>query len=281
MRRWLAELEDYATIIIAMQGSIGSKPHGSIGVSFGSKPPVSLATVAALDPRSCAPDSEEPEPAIPDTVATAVLARDGRQCTWITGLLRGGPYAYLNDRYEAVRRCPAAASGVDFIANRHEFDLMNLRSLCTPHHANQQRRVAANFDPVGWEGHDNVRSLTGSIHGIARWLREERGDEQPKTWTLVSELRYLRTQVDACALEQWVNELHEDLKDLHDQARSMAHDAPRPLAHCLDVECEGMVFWVIKEEGGKRVDEAKCATCQRRYSGTDLVRLGAAEEVAG
>lgn len=126
-----------------------------------------------------------------------------------------------------------------------------------------------------------VRSLPGGIHGIACWIREERGDSEPTSWTLVSELRYLRTQIEECSFAQWVDELHSDLKELHSQARSLARDSPRPLAHCLETTCEGMVFWVIKEEGGKRVDEAKCATCQRRYSGTDLVRLGAAEEVAG
>lgn len=128
-----------------------------------------------------------------------------------------------------------------------------------------------------------IRSLPGGIHGIACWIREVHGGSEPTQWTLVSELRYLRTQIEACSFAQWVDELHSDLKELHSQARSLAHDAPKPMAHCLEVDCGGMVFWIIKEDNGKRVDEARCANpdCRRPYTGTDLVRLRVAEEVAG
>lgn len=46
-----------------------------------------------------------------------------------------------------------------------------------------------------------IRSLPGSVHGIAVWLREERDHDQLTRWTLASEIRYLLTQVDACAVE--------------------------------------------------------------------------------
>lgn len=200
MRRWLRELEDYVTIVVGMLGSIGSKPNGSIGTSFGSKPPMSLTPVALLDPRSTTPDAiEENSPA---------------------------------------------------------------------------------FDPVGAEEHDHIRSLPSAIHGIATWIREEREQSEPATWTLVSEIRFLRGEVSACAIEQWVDELHADLKELHHQARTLAKDTPRPLAPCLSVGCEGMVFWDVREENGKRIDQARCAnpTCRRTYTGPDLVRLGAARE---
>ncbi len=197
MRRWLVELEDYVTILVATMGPLRSMDAGSIGTAFGSRLPIRADVVTFLDYRS------------------------------------GGGTAVFRLR-----------------------------------------------DPRDMDD-EPIRSLPGGIHGIACWIREERGDSEPASWTLVSELRYLRTQIDNCAFEQWVNELHSDLKELHTQARSLAHDSPRPLAHCLSDDCEGMVFWVIKEENGTRVDEARCAACRRIYTGPDLVRLGVAEEVAG
>lgn len=125
-----------------------------------------------------------------------------------------------------------------------------------------------------------IRSLPGSIHGIAAWLRDEHDQEHPARWTLISELRYLRGQIDACAVESWVDELHDDLRELHHQARQFAHDVPRALGHCLTATCEGLVFWVMRERAGQRVDEARCVGCGRTYTGLDLVRLGAAEEAA-
>lgn len=125
-----------------------------------------------------------------------------------------------------------------------------------------------------------IRSLPGSVHGIAAWLREERDHDQLTRWTLASEIRYLLTQVDASAVESWVDELYDDLHELHRQARSFAHDAPRPLAHCLTDGCDGLVFWVNRERDGRPVDAARCYAegCGRLYEGLDLVRLGAAEE---
>lgn len=203
MRRWLRELEDYAAILLAMRGSIGSKPHGSIGVSFGSKPPAKLTVTALLDPRSTNGD--------------------------------------------------------------------------------HVREHSPDFDPVGADEHDHVRSLPSSIHGIACWIREEREESEPSGWTLVSELRYLRGQISGQAVEQWVDDLHSDLKELHRQARTLAKDSPRPLGPCLSIDCDGMVFWDIHEKNGKRVDQARCVNseCRRLYSGPDLVRLGAAQEAAG
>lgn len=123
-----------------------------------------------------------------------------------------------------------------------------------------------------------IRSLPGSIHGIAAWLRDERDTRQPTTWSLVGELRYLRGQIDACAVEGWVDELYDDLRELHRLGRGFAHDVPRALSHCLTTTCEGLVFWSMRERQGVRVDEARCVACRRIYTGLDLVRLGAAEE---
>lgn len=201
MRRWLRELEDYVAIMLSMQGSIGSKGHGSIGVSFGSKPPMSLTSIALLDPRS--------------TSAEHVEANS-----------------------------PA-------------------------------------FDPVGVEEHDHIRSLPTAIHGIACWIREERDQSEPSTWTLVSELRYLAGQVSACAIEQWVGELYSDLGELHRQARVIAKDSPPgPLGACLSLGCEGVVFPASVKDSAGRHDGGKCVACLRTYTGLDLVRLGVSEEAS-
>jgi len=202
MRRWLTEMEDYTAILLAMRGSIGSKPHGSIGVSFGSKPPTPLTPIAALDSRS--------------TTAAEV------------------------------------------------------------------ERKSPDFDPVGVDEHDYVRSLPSAVHGIAAWLREERETSEPTSWTLVSELRFVRVQLAACASEQWVQELHGDLRELHRHARSLAKDTPPgPLGHCLTVTCEGVVFPASIKDSDGRHDGGRCNACQRAYTGPDLVRLGVSEEMAG
>lgn len=129
---------------------------------------------------------------------------------------------------------------------------------------------------------DPVRSLPGSVHGIACWLRSERDESEPVRWTLASELRYLRTAVDWCAQQQWVDELHADLKELHGQARMLAKDTPPgPLGHCLTVGCEGVVFPATIKDSDGRHDGGRCSACSRPYTGPDLVRLGVSEEMAG
>lgn len=159
-----------------------------------------------------------------------------------------------------------------------------------------------------------VRSLPGSIHGIAAWLRDEHDQVHPRRWTLVGELRFLRGRIDACAIEPWIGEVHEDLRELHHQARAFARDVPRPLGHCLTATCEGLVFWKFTqhtsdlpaepESTGNEPDatpadadpdahpdaapgeellpreRARCVSCGRTYTGLDLVRLGAAEDAA-
>jgi hypothetical protein len=202
MRVWLRELEDYAAIIVAMRSTPSAHPTGSIGVAWGSKPPVSLTRLSVMDTRS-------------------------------------------KSREEVERKSPE-------------------------------------FDPTGADEHDFVRSLPNAIHGMAAWIREEYEQPEPTHWTLVSELRFLRAEISRMAIEQWVNELHEDLKELHHHARSLAKDSPPgPLGHCLTLDCKGTVYpTAIKDSAGKH-DGGRCDTCQRPYTGPDLVRLGVSEEMAG
>jgi hypothetical protein len=127
-----------------------------------------------------------------------------------------------------------------------------------------------------------IRSLPGSIHGLAVWLREEAELDEPDSWTLVSELNYLIGRIQVCSFSQWVTELHEDIRELHAQARRLAKDTPPgPLGHCLTVTCEGVVFPAsIKDSAGKH-DGGRCNACSRTYNGPDLVRLGVSEGMAG
>lgn len=202
MRLWLRELEDYVAVILAMQGSIGGKETGSIGVAYRSKPPVSLTPLAMMDSRSTSAEYVE-------------------------------------------RHSPA-------------------------------------FDPVGADEHDHVTSLPDAVHAIAVWVREERETSAPGAWTLVSELRYLRGEVDGCALEQWVDDLHGEVKELHHKARMLAHDAPPgPLGTCLSIDCGGTVYPASVKDSAGRHDGGRCNACSRTYNGPDLVRLGVSEEMAG
>lgn len=124
-----------------------------------------------------------------------------------------------------------------------------------------------------------IRSLPGSIHGLAVWLREESEVDEPAKWTLVSELHYLLGQVDSCAYSQWVPELYDDLKELHQQGRRLARDAPPgPLGHCLVTTCSGMVFPATIRDGEGRHDGGRCDACGDTYTGVRLLRLGVAEE---
>lgn len=129
-----------------------------------------------------------------------------------------------------------------------------------------------------------TRSLPGSVHGIACWIRDEMQTSHPAGWTVISELRYLRTQIDRCADEQWIDELHSDIAELHRQGQRIAGDAPqRPLGACLKVGCDGFVYWVLdpNPDPVARKDKARCRACRRPYTGLDLVRLGVAEEATG
>lgn len=132
------------------------------------------------------------------------------------------------------------------------------------------------FDPRDMD-EEPVRSLPGSVHGLAVWLREEAEVEEPARWTLVSELHYLLSRLDGCAYSQWVSELFGDIRELHVQARRLAKDSPPgPLGHCLIATCAGTVFpATIKDSGGH--DGGRCDTCGDTYTGTRLLRLGAQE----
>lgn len=125
-----------------------------------------------------------------------------------------------------------------------------------------------------------VRSLWGSVRGVAEWIADER--HEPST---LYALDYIRRNLDWCAQQfatdddgkrhPWVDELADDLRELHRDARRLAHDQPQePLGECLTVTCNGDVF-----EGGP-AQPARCRECRRPYDGLDLIRLGVAQAAA-
>jgi hypothetical protein len=129
---------------------------------------------------------------------------------------------------------------------------------------------------TGGEGDDDeespMRSLVGGIRTLACWLREEAEQSDPRRWTLTSEIAYLLGRIESCAMEQWVDELSSDIRELHGQARALSHDQPTgPLGTCLGVGCGGQVYRLTMPGD----DGARCSVCLRLYDGLDLVRLGA------
>jgi hypothetical protein len=154
------------------------------------------------------------------------------------------------------------------------------------------------------DGHDPyvddpnpTRSLPGSIHGIAVDLRDRLDQSHPHTWSLVSELHYIATQVAGQVHSIAVGDLYTDLKELHGTARSLAHDSPPgKLGSCMS--CGSLVYPVLlksDEARGQRRDAdggvrefqgfeqaARCVNgdCNRLYRGLDLVRLGVAQEAS-
>jgi hypothetical protein len=114
-----------------------------------------------------------------------------------------------------------------------------------------------------------IRSLPGSITGIVDWIAAERGEPAGVG------LDYIRRNLYWCGGKPWIDDLADDLTELHRQARELANDKPQdPLARCIVVGCDGLVF-----EGGPG-QHACCNSCSRPYTGLDLVRLGVARDAA-
>lgn len=139
-------------------------------------------------------------------------------------------------------------------------------------------RDGGEFDPETDE-EDPTSSVLYRLHTLARWIREEQEIPEPsKSPTITREVGYLLGAVAWCAQQQWVNELLEEIQELHAQDRRLTKDVPPgPLSECMVVTCAGTVFWSKDvpdpQDFSRTVDAAKCDTCNRVYIGVDLVRL--------
>lgn len=128
-----------------------------------------------------------------------------------------------------------------------------------------------------------TRSILGTLTTIVEWIRVER--DEPRSFTdartVVGECGYLRSITSWARSQQWVDTLAEDIGALHRQVRALAGDRPPgPMGACLVVTCDGTVYPVTLP-GVQRETAGRCDGCKRVYSGLDLVRLAAAQEVAG
>lgn len=119
-----------------------------------------------------------------------------------------------------------------------------------------------------------LQSLPASVRDITCWIREEFHEDIPRRWTVTTEIAYLVGQIDRAACSRWIVELEQQVRQVHGQARALAHDRPpAALGKCITVDCQGDVYPATirgprgPEEGGR------CNACRREYSGTDFVRL--------
>lgn len=127
--------------------------------------------------------------------------------------------------------------------------------------------------PTSW-----VRSLPFTVNSLASAIADERGHTgQP----FARGIWYLIDSVQFMAEQHWFDDFADDIGELHRQCRSLAHDEPSgPLGACLTVDCDGLVRWRRTWRGKQRVSVAVCDQCDREYDGLELVRLGAAQELA-
>lgn len=136
---------------------------------------------------------------------------------------------------------------------------------------------------LGLDNDDNPAwPILGTLHGLAQYIRATLDQSPPRTVTVTGELGYLLAHIDWCAQQPWVADVIADIHDLHTQARNLAYDRPEAIADCLNVTCDGKVFWVrARDKAGQAMDKARCVACGRIYTGLDLVRLVVNEEVTG
>lgn len=124
-----------------------------------------------------------------------------------------------------------------------------------------------------------VRSILGTLHGIATWVRTEQQVTEPRGQLDVSrEIGWLLPQIEWCSTQQWVDELAADINELHHEARRLAGDSPpRPVGDCLSPKCDGQVFPSLvpdtRDPHGPRVDGGRCSRCDYAYDWLELIKV--------
>lgn len=141
------------------------------------------------------------------------------------------------------------------------------RSRTEPPPVDEDRGIGVDEDNGAWP-------ILGTLHILAGHIRQAREHPAPARVSLASVIGYLLSQVDWAAGDPGVAEFAGQIRRLHTQARTVAHDTPpRPLGTCLSVGCDGRVF-----PPPPRSDTAHCSRCDRSYTGLGLVRLRLAQE---
>lgn len=144
---------------------------------------------------------------------------------------------------------------------------------------NLDRVVALDYrSRTGGDGPDDddqpPRSILRALNGIANAVREhadEPGNARP---TVTGEIGYLIYRLEWCARLDWIDDLANDLRDLHTQLRRQAGDQPpRPIGHCPtllpDGECSTPLYMPT------RGDTVHCRNCGRAWPRPEWEHLAA------
>ncbi len=124
-----------------------------------------------------------------------------------------------------------------------------------------------------------VRSLLGTLHGIARWVRAEQDVSEPLGYLDVSrEIGWLLPQIEWCSTQQWAGELAADIHELHHEARRIAGDSPpRPVGPCLNPDCSGTVYPALiiapRDPAGPRIEGGRCSRCDYAYDWVEVIKI--------
>lgn len=120
---------------------------------------------------------------------------------------------------------------------------------------------------------DPVRSLLGTLHGINKAIREQRGERAPAVVLLNREIAYLRSRITWCATRDDFADTAADIRDLHRHVRMVARsDRPQPVGRCPAIvdrtrRCGGhLEVWPDD-------DEIRCPKCPARWHRGDYLEL--------
>lgn len=126
-----------------------------------------------------------------------------------------------------------------------------------------------------------IRSLLGSLHGIAQWVRGERGITYSSEPTITGEVRFLRAHLDWCAQHDWIGEVADDIADLHRQARGLSPlgERKRFIGRCRtpvgDDTCGTKLYASLD------ADEVHCVPCDSTWPRDRWLWLGLLLEDTG
>jgi hypothetical protein len=117
-----------------------------------------------------------------------------------------------------------------------------------------------------------TRSILGTLHQLASWVRDEQDITAPREITVTTEIGYLLGGVEYAAHQNWVDEFATDLRELHAQCRRLAGDQPpRPIGRCPtlvgDAECGTPLYTPVRGE------DIHCAGCGRVWPKAEWLRL--------
>ncbi|WP_017972508.1 hypothetical protein [Actinopolyspora halophila] len=119
-----------------------------------------------------------------------------------------------------------------------------------------------------------IKPVLETLHMLALWIAEEAGDDRGRHEpTVTTEGGYLRSRIDWCTGQPWVDELAEEIAELHGQLSRLAGDPPeKPLAYC---SCGGPLW----SQGNQVLVSVRCGACGTTYSGADILRIVSQGEV--